>query len=191
MKFNRLAFTVFSAAFILLTGGILWKLNPDYFSQAAVYQPEHGLVKDVWIGPQLKPGDLNRLKARGMTAIVDLRPDGEAPDQPTSQSMAQAARDLGMDFAYVPVPHGDIPDDAVKALADVLNTIPRPVVLYCRSGSRAARAWGLAEASRPNGLKEDEIRRVVAGAGQSVDDLAAAIAARIAARPAPDGKKIP
>jgi uncharacterized protein (TIGR01244 family) len=85
-------------------------------------------------------------------------------------------------FAYVPVPHGDIPGQAVDALGQSLASAGKPVLLYCRSGKRAARTWALSEASRADGLDAVAIQAAVRSAGQSADDLAESIAARIAAR---------
>ena len=87
-----------------------------------------------------------------------------------------------MTFAYVPTPHGAIPDVIVDGLARALADVPQPVVLYCRSGNRAARVWALAEASRPSGADAKGIAGSVRAAGQKVDDLMPQIEARIAAR---------
>ena len=146
--------------------------------------PARELVGGVWASGQVTPAQLADFEARGFKAVIDLRPDGEAPDQPSAADMAQAARAHGMAFAYVPVPHGDIPAAAVDKLGQSLVRVERPVVLYCRSGWRAARTWALAEASRPGGLDADAIKAAVQSAGQPVDHLDESIAARIAARSA-------
>ncbi|HEY0230767.1 MAG TPA: sulfur transferase domain-containing protein [Dokdonella sp.] len=142
------------------------------------------LAGDVWVAEQLETDQLAALKVQGFRTIVDLRPDGEAPDQPPAREMSSAAEKNGLHFTYLPVPHGDIPLPAVDTLERTLATSERPVLLYCRSGRRAARTWALAEASRKDGLGAAAIEAAVASAGQSADDLAAQIAARVAARAA-------
>jgi len=87
-----------------------------------------------------------------------------------------------MNFAYVPVPHGDIPAGAVTALARAMAENPKPILLYCRSGRRAARTWSLVEVSRSDGLDAADILAAVKAGGQSAEDLDTAIAARIANR---------
>ena len=72
---------------------------------------------------------------------------------------------------------------AVTALQKALESPARPVLLYCRSGKRAARTWALAEASRPGGLDAAAIKRIVLATGHPVADLDRDIQARIAARP--------
>ena len=114
--------------------------------------------------------------------MVDLRPDGEEPGQPSAQDMRLAATKAGLAFAYVPVPHGDIPEASVAALQAFLASQSGPVLLYCRSGRRAARTWALVEAARPGGMPTDAIMAAVQGAGQNAEDLRGRIEAAVAAR---------
>jgi uncharacterized protein (TIGR01244 family) len=141
------------------------------------------LTGDVWVSEQITPLQVLGLQAERFATIVDLRPDGEQTGQPSSLEMADAAARAGLAFSYDPVPHGVIPKEAVSKLQASLATQPKPILLYCRSGRRAARTWALAEASRPGGLDARSIEQLVQTAGQSVDDLEHDIQARIAARP--------
>jgi uncharacterized protein (TIGR01244 family) len=76
-----------------------------------------------------------------------------------------------------------MPDAVADDLAAALSaTDAGPVLLYCRSGRRAARAWALAEASRRGGLTAEEIESAVRNVGQPVDDLRDRIRGRVAAR---------
>jgi uncharacterized protein (TIGR01244 family) len=142
------------------------------------------LAHGVWISEQIGPEQLAGLKSQGFRAVVDLRPDNEAAGQPPASAMGEAAAKLGLRFDYVPVTHGDVPPGAVDALGKALAAGQTPVLLYCRSGRRAARTWALAEASRPGGLDARAILNAVRQAGQDAGDLADPIASRIAARPA-------
>lgn len=141
------------------------------------------LTPDISVAEQIQLADIPALKARGFAAIIDLRPDGEAAEQPASKAVKSIAVENHMGFAYVPVPHGEIPVNAVDALHKALSTSARPVLLYCRSGRRAVRTWSLVEASRSGGRSADAIQAAAKAAGQSVDDLLPAIAQRIALRP--------
>ncbi len=136
------------------------------------------------VSGQVSPDQLADLKARGYTTIISLRPDREGPDQPSAAQMSDAARSNGMAFAFVPVAPGAIPDTAVAALTQAVAVNSGKVLLYCRSGSRAARTWSLFEASRPGGADADAILAAVKASGQSADDLRATIVDRVSARPA-------
>ena len=140
------------------------------------------LANDVWVTEQVVPESFADIKARRFESIIDLRPDGEELGQPSSETIAKVAQANGLAFAYVPVAHGDIPSPPVDALAQSLALVHKPILLYCRSGKRAARTWALAEASRVDGLDAAAIEAAVRSAGQPVDDLSQAIGARIAAR---------
>lgn len=142
----------------------------------------HSLTADISIMDQLKADEIPRLKARGFASVVDLRPDGEEVNQPSAAVIESAARANRLVFNYVPVARGDIPGDAVSALDKAIASSPKPILLYCGSGRRAARTWSLAEASRTGGLDADAILAAVKASGQSADDLSAAIRGRIANR---------
>ena len=135
------------------------------------------------ITQQISVGQVSLAREMGYEGVVALRPDGEVADQPTAAEIGREAKRLGMVFAYVPVPHGDIPPESVQALKDVLaRHADRRIVLYCRTGRRAARTWGLAEAESPNGLDAREILSSIERIGQDADDLADAIKQRVVAR---------
>lgn len=88
--------------------------------------------------PQIDHDDLPAIAAAGYRAIVCNRPDGEGGiDQPASDALAAAARRHGLAFAYLPVVPGQISDAQVDAFAELLRTLPGPVLGYCRSGVRA------------------------------------------------------
>lgn len=142
----------------------------------------HRLSSDVSVSTQVTLDGIAILKAAGYRTVIDMRPDGEAKDQTPSAAVATATRAAGLEFVYLPTPHGNIPDAIPEQLAQTLASAPKPIMLYCRSGNRASRAWALAEASRPGGPSPAEISTAVKSAGLSVDDLMPRLAARAQAR---------
>lgn len=147
------------------------------------------LAEGIGVASQIKTSQIPFLKEEGYATVIDLRPDGEAPDQPPAKMVETAARANQMAFFYVPVPHGEaVPDEVVAALSQAIASSPKPILIYCRSGRRATRAWSLAEASRKDGLSSAAIHLAANEAGHSIDDLNSAIAERIARRNSPKGK---
>jgi uncharacterized protein (TIGR01244 family) len=138
----------------------------------------------IYVSPQISVRDVGYMARYGMHTIVDMRPDGEASDEPSHLQMEQIAKAQGLDFSYIPVPHETIPPTTVNALGDVLVSSEKPVVLYCRTGRRAVRTFALFEASRHGGPGADAIVAMVKDAGFSADDLRPEIVSRIAARTA-------
>ena len=141
------------------------------------------ISEGVFITAQLKPSDLLTLSGReGIRTLVDIRPDGEVKDQPSSTEIAIASKNVGLDFHYIPVPHESIPVQAVDSLKEVLLKQEKPIVLYCRTGRRAVRLFALVEASRADGPNKDEIMKLVKDAGFNADDLTDKIVERISQR---------
>ncbi len=157
-----------------------------------IYSPSRRLVStqlkyvtgELFVTSQLKLENILYLRRQSINTIVDMRPDGEEIDQPASGEIKHAADEAGIDFFYIPVPHGPIPAEAVHELNDALSHGARPgrVVLYCRTGNRAVRTFALVEASNPNGPDVDAILAQVHKAGSSADDLRDEITRRIAER---------
>ena len=179
---------VFGGALLV---GILFVLGSAAYSKLAVANAAETvrvasavkqLTSAISVSEQLTPDQLKGVNHSGFTTVIDLRPDGEVAGQPDAAAMEAEAKANGLAFVYVPVPHGDIPDSAVEALGKALDAHRGPVLMYCRSGKRAARTWSLVEASRSGGMQANEILEAVKASGQSADDLRPAIEARIAKR---------
>jgi uncharacterized protein (TIGR01244 family) len=104
------------------------------------------LSAEVAATPQLAPEDMQAVASAGFRSVVNNRPDFEGgPDQPTSAAIEASAKAAGLAYAHLPVePAVQTPEQAA-ALADLLDTLPKPVLLFCRSGSRSARLFQLAQ----------------------------------------------
>ncbi|HST92374.1 MAG TPA: TIGR01244 family sulfur transferase [Brevundimonas sp.] len=119
------------------------------------------LSATVWTSPQLSPDAMPQLAAAGISRIVSNRPDGEDPGQPPASVMEAVARDAGLDFVWIPVSGLPRPDQ-VAAAADLLADAT-PTVMFCRSGTRSAALWAMAESSR--GADSAALREAAANAG--------------------------
>ncbi|MBM3097937.1 TIGR01244 family phosphatase [Gluconobacter cerinus] len=113
--------------------------------------PTTSLTDRYAVSPQVTPQDVADIKAEGFRSIISFRPDGEAPNQPDAAAVEAAAKAEGLAFIAIPVKAGTVPSDAqVLQAREALASLPAPVVGYCRSGTRAAQIWALAEAgTRP------------------------------------------
>lgn len=95
---------------------------------------------------QLAPGDVAAAKAQGFTMIVNNRPDGEQPGQPTGAEIEAAVRAAGLGYAAIPVDHSGFSETQVEAMAGALQVAGGPVLAFCRSGTRSTFLWALARA---------------------------------------------
>jgi uncharacterized protein (TIGR01244 family) len=113
------------------------------------------------VAPQIAVEDLAVARAEGFTRVVNNRPDDETPGQPSSDAMAAAARDLGLDYRWIPVVGAPTPDQA-DAQAQTLA--------FCRSGTRSITAWALGQA-RSGALSAEELVHLGASAGYDLSWL--------------------
>ncbi len=100
----------------------------------------------VSVSPQIALDDLAGIAAAGFRAVVCNRPDGEAADQPTFEEVEAAARAAGLQALYMPVTPGKVADADAEAFRRALRDLPGPVLAYCRTGTRSATLWSLAQA---------------------------------------------
>lgn len=116
------------------------------------------------VAPQIGEDDFAEIAARGFTTVINNRPDGEEPGQLPAARAAELARAAGLGYVHIPVTTQGLGPADVQAFADALAAAPGPVLAHCRSGTRSAILWSMAEAKggkRPT----DEILRLARGAG--------------------------
>ena len=106
------------------------------------------LTEEISVSPQLTASDVADIAARGYRSIICNRPDGEGADQPSYAEIEKAAREHGVATAYLPVSTGKVSDQDAEAFEAALAELPKPILAYCRSGTRSATLWSLAEAGK-------------------------------------------
>ncbi|AND70317.1 hypothetical protein ATSB10_28630 [Dyella thiooxydans] len=131
------------------------------------------LTDTLSVSPQITPSDLAKLAAQGFRTVINNRPDGEEPGQPASAAMAQAAAAAGLEYRYIPVVPGQLPDALVDGFADALAGLPGPTLAYCRTGTRSTTLWAL-QAARQQ--PADAVLARARGAGYDLSALAPRLA---------------
>lgn len=93
---------------------------------------------------QISIDDLAEIAAAGYKSIICNRPDQEGGEtQPTSTQLEEAARALGIQFAYLPVEIGKVSTEKSEAFNKLLAELPGPVLAFCGSGKRATALYEL------------------------------------------------
>jgi uncharacterized protein (TIGR01244 family) len=95
----------------------------------------------VAVSEQIRVEDVAAIAAAGYKVLVNNRPDGEAPDQPTSADIAAAAEAAGLSYYYFPVTAGNFPGPDAGTMAALLNNPEQPVLAFCRTGTRCTNLW--------------------------------------------------
>ncbi len=108
------------------------------------------ITGDLMVCGQIGPDAIPLIAQQGIRAIVCNRFDGEEAGQPDFAPVEQAAAAHGIKAVYLPVLQPPLPISDAEAFAfgDLLETLPKPALAYCRTGSRSAILWGLSEARR-------------------------------------------
>ena len=100
------------------------------------------LDAEVSVAPQLGPEAMAEAKAAGFRSVINNRPDFEAgPTQPTNASVEAAARAAGLEYAYLPVAPTVQSADEIARFRELIGAMPKPILAFCRSGTRSGKLW--------------------------------------------------
>ena len=100
------------------------------------------IAEDVYAAPQLTPEAMAAAAEAGFKAVLNNRPDFEGgPDQPTSAVIEATAKAAGLAYAHLPVQGGYQSPEEIAQCAELLKTLPRPLLMFCRSGARSTRLY--------------------------------------------------
>lgn len=105
------------------------------------------IAQDVYAAPQLTPEAMAAAAEAGFKAVINNRPDMEGgTDQPTSAAIEAAAQAAGLAYAYLPVSGGYQSPEEIARCAELLKSLPRPLLMFCRSGARSTKLFMQAQA---------------------------------------------
>ncbi|NJM54969.1 MAG: TIGR01244 family phosphatase [Verrucomicrobiae bacterium] len=121
------------------------------------------LTEHISVAPQIQVATVQALKEAGFKSIICNRPDGEGADQPVYAEIEAAAKAAGLMTAYQPIVTGTVCDEDATAFGMLLDTLPKPVLAYCRTGTRSTTLWSLSEGARGRGLPDILARTKAAG----------------------------
>lgn len=126
------------------------------------------LTDELSVAPQLTPADIADISANFKSLLCN-RPDKEGgADQPLFADIEKLAIEAGMTVQFQPVSNKEIRDVDVDEFEDNLTDLPKPILAYCRSGTRCTVLWALSQAGKQ---PADDILRTAAAAGYALDTL--------------------
>ena len=104
--------------------------------------PVQQLSADLCVAPQLDPEAMALAAAQGFKSVINNRPDFEAgPEQPTNAAIEAAAIAAGLAYVYLPVAPGYQSLEEIARFGELLATLPKPILAFCRSGTRSGRLF--------------------------------------------------
>jgi uncharacterized protein (TIGR01244 family) len=112
------------------------------------------VTEDISVAPQISVSDVEEAARAGFKTIINNRPDGEAPDQPSGHEIEAAAKAAGLAYFHIPVRGGPTPEQVVTT-GRVLAEADKPVLAFCRSGTRSIVTWSLCQAAAGEKSREE------------------------------------
>ena len=124
------------------------------------------LTPNLAVSPQIDLSDVALLAESGFKTLINNRPDDEEGAIDHSL-IAQAAKDAGMEYHYLPFRPGQITSDLIQGFAAALEG-PKPAIAFCRSGNRSTVLWALGQSGK---LSEAEVLNTAAQAGYDLSGV--------------------
>lgn len=106
------------------------------------------LAADISVTTQLTPEAIASAKAAGFHTIINNRPDGEEPGQPSSAELAECAKTAGVAYHHIPVVPGHYTEAQIDAFCATMEGCDKPAIAFCKSGMRATSLWALSQAGK-------------------------------------------
>ncbi len=126
------------------------------------------ITDDFTVSPQIEATDIPAIVAAGYKSILCNRPDFEEPNQCCFDEVSQAAQDAGLEVRSVPIISGHVRPEDMDAFQEALDDLPRPVLAYCRSGTRCTMLWTIAQYGK---IAPDEILKLTHQAGYDMSGI--------------------
>lgn len=128
----------------------------------------------LFVSEQVLPQDTAALSTKGFKAIICNLPDGEGADPPSFAEIETATQGLGIQAVYLPIVAGKVTDADALAFGAAMDSLPKPILAFCRTGTRSATLWSLSEAGRGRPLPD--IFTATKGAGYDMSGVVRRIA---------------
>ena len=115
------------------------------------------------VSPQLSVEDIMAARDCGVGLIINNRPDGEEPGQPSGAAIEEATKAAGMEYVAIPIGHDGFSPDAVAKLSTVLENHEGRALAFCRSGTRSTFLWALSQAHAGTSFRPVQEKAAEAG----------------------------
>ncbi|MBV8037682.1 bifunctional protein tyrosine phosphatase family protein/NAD(P)/FAD-dependent oxidoreductase [Roseateles sp.] len=103
------------------------------------------LTPELAVAAQVHAQDLHEIARAGFRTLICNRPDGEGNDQPVFAELVAAARGLGLTLHYLPAESGKVSDEQGRQFGALMAGSPKPVLAFCRTGTRSTTMWALSQ----------------------------------------------
>lgn len=127
---------------------------------------------EISVAPQITVKDVADIAAAGFKTVICNRPNGESFDQTDYEAIKATAEQLGLAFVFQPVPNNGMSLQDVAAFKQHFANAAKPVLAYCRSGTRCTFLWAFSQAGE---MLTTDIIAAAQGAGFDISPMAPAL----------------
>lgn len=107
--------------------------------------PLQALTPEFCVAPQLDSAAMAEAAAAGFRSVINNRPDFEGgAEQPTSAQVEAAALAAGLEYRHLPVNGAYQSPEEIEAFKQLVDSLPKPILAFCRSGARSTRLFAAA-----------------------------------------------
>lgn len=101
----------------------------------------------VSVSGQMTDEKFNRLLSQGFKSVIVNRPDDEIGNLITAHQLRIIAEKSQVSLVYQPVISGQIRQQDVTEFVKYYNSLPKPILMICKSGSRSTALFNQAKSA--------------------------------------------
>ncbi len=120
---------------------------------------------NISVTSQISVADVAEAARLGFRTLIANRPDGEESGQPDMTDIEAAACVNKLAWVYLPVESGHVTDQNVDSFASIIHQAEKPILAFCRSGTRCVVLWAL------NSARTDPVEEIIAKAQRAGYDV--------------------
>lgn len=95
------------------------------------------MTENLTIYKQIYPVQCAKLAELGYRSIINIRPDDEHINQPSSQDLAAATTQANLSYHHLPFDDKRLSLLTVEQFAAYYHAFPKPILMFCGTGARA------------------------------------------------------
>ncbi len=118
------------------------------------------LTESLAVAAQITPLEVAQVAAAGYRVLINNRPDGEEASQPESADIEAAAAAAGLEYYHMPVNALNFPGEEFTAMCQLMADEDKPVLAFCRTGTRCANLWVASKTGEEREAAISEARRL-------------------------------
>lgn len=120
------------------------------------------------VSSQINLTDIAAIADQGYKTLICNRPDNEGSDQTNFADIQALAKNHGMHCHYLPVVSGQVSEDDANSMNQLLSISEKPVLAYCRTGTRSIMLWALNETTKGT-TPIERVKKTANNAGYDLD----------------------